>query len=141
MTTDRKKAILFLSLTFIIGILIGSLIPAFYGRFRHRDAREMHGRDNKMERPEGNKREWLTRKIIQIVKPDSAQVKEIRPITMQAATQIGELEKNSNEKMIVIMDSLKLKLQPVLTAEQNQRLEDFSSKARQRWGRDGRGGR
>ena len=107
MTTDRKKALLFLSLTLIIGILIGSLIPAFYGKFRHRGAKDMRsGRDNKMERPEGNKREWLTRKIIQIVKPDSAQVKEIRPITMQAATQIGELEKNSNEKMIVIMASV-----------------------------------
>ncbi len=140
MTTDRKKAILFLSLTFIFGIFIGLLIPAFYFKFHRRDRMEMRGgKENRMERPEGTKGEWLTRTVIRIVKPDSAHVKEIRQITMKTAAQIGELEKSSNEKMIGIMDSLKIKLRPVLTEEQNQSLEDFSTKARQRWSRDGRG--
>ena len=135
MTTDRKKAILYLSITLIIGIFIGSLIPAFYGRFRHRegkdmrDGKEMHGgRDRQF----GNKQEWLTKTIIRIVQPDSAQAKEIRPLTARAATQLGELEKGSNERMSAIMDSLKSKLRPILNDEQNKRLEEFSSKARQR---------
>ena len=136
MTTDRKKAILFLSLTLIIGILIGSLIPAFFGRFRHRDRGDMRGgKENRMGGHEGSKQEWLTRTVIRIVKPDSTQVKEIRPITAKAASQIAELEKGSNEKMIVIMDSLKINLRPVLTEEQNRNLEEFSSKARKRWHR------
>ncbi len=136
MTTDRKKAILYLSITLIIGIFIGSLIPAFYGRFRHRewkdtgDGKEMRG--GKDNRQFGNKQEWLTKTIIRIVKPDSAQAKEIRPLTAQAATQLGELEKGSNERMSAIMDSLKSKLRPILNDEQNKRLEEFSSKARQR---------
>ncbi len=136
MTTDRKKAILYLSITLIIGIFIGSLIPAFYGRFRHRewkdtrDGKEMHGgKDNKQF---GNKQEWLTKTIIKVVQPDSAQAKEIRPLTAQAAAELGELEKGSNERMSAIMDSLKLKLRPILTEEQNKNLEEFSSKARQR---------
>ena len=136
MTTDRKKAILYLSITLIIGIFIGSLIPAFYGRFRHRDGqeirhgREMHdGADNKNPR---SKQEWLTKTIIRIVQPDSAQAKEIRPLTAQAAAELGELEKGSNERMSAIMDSLKLKLRPILNEEQNRNLEEFSSKARQR---------
>ena len=136
MTTDRKKAILYLSITFIIGVFIGSLIPAFYGRFRHRDGKDVHdgkemrgGRDNKQF---GNKQEWLTKTIIRIVKPDSAQVKEIRPLTAQAAAQLGELEKGSNERMSGIMDSLKSKLRPILNDEQNKNLEEFSSKASQR---------
>jgi len=86
-----------------------------------------------------SKRDWLTHAIVRIVKPDSAQMKDIRPLTAEAAASIGELEQTSNERMSSIMDSLKLKLKPILTDEQNQRLEDFSKKARQRWrGRDGR---
>ena len=137
MTTDKKKAALYLSITLIIGILIGSLIPAFYGRFRHREGKDMRdgremrgGKDNKQF---GNKQEWLTNRIIRIVKPDSSQVKEIRPLTSQAAAQIGELEKGSNERMSAIMDSLNTKLRPILNDEQNKRLDEFSSKARQRW--------
>lgn len=137
MTADKKKAALYLSITLIIGILIGSLIPAFYGRFRHREGKDMRdgremrgGKDNKQF---GNKQEWLTKTIIRIVKPDSLQVKEIRPLTSQAAAQIGELEKGSNERMSAIMDSLNTKLRPILNDEQNKRLDEFSSKARQRW--------
>lgn len=136
MTSDRRKSIFFLSLTLIIGILIGSLVPGLFGRMRHREGKEMQGREGRPgreARPGRDKKEWLTSKIIQIVKPDSAQVKEIRPITRATANQIGELEKGSNERMIQIMDSLKIKLRPILSEEQNKRLEDFSAKARQRW--------
>lgn len=144
MTADRKKAIFFLSLTLIVGIFIGALIPAFFGRFRHHDPREMRGgrdggRGGKMERPEKGgrpdapKHEWLTPVVMRVVKPDSDQVKKIRPLTEKAAARIKELETESNGKMIVIMDSLKLQLRPILTEDQNKKLEDFSSRARKRW--------
>ncbi|CAN5474113.1 hypothetical protein BH10BAC4_BH10BAC4_09820 [soil metagenome] len=137
MTTDRKKAILFLSITLVIGIFIGSLLPAFYGHFLHRqggDGREWKDhRQGKDGRPPGDRKAWLTRSVIKVVQPDSNQVILIRSITQETTRQVGELEKNSNERMISIMDSMKIKLKPVLTEEQNKKLEEFSAKARSRW--------
>ncbi len=140
MTTDRRKAILFLILTLIIGVVIGSLIPAFYGRFHGRHGREaMEGKEwkdnhNGRERkPMGDRKRWLTNTVVRVVQPDSDQVKAIRPLTQNATAQIGELEKNSNERMVSIFDSLNIKLKPILTEEQNKKLEEFSTKARERW--------
>lgn len=138
MTTDRRKAILYLSLTLVIGIVIGSLIPGMYGRFYHRHPK-MDGKEWKDRREgkrgvmSGDRRQWLEHTIIRVVKPDSDQVKAIRPLTQQATKQIAELEKGSNERMASIMDSLKLKLKPILSEEQNKKLEEFSAKARERW--------
>jgi hypothetical protein len=136
MTTDRRKAILFLSLTLVIGIVIGSLIPAVYGRFYHRhdrgDGKEWNDkRDGK--RGGGDRKQWLMHTIVRVVKPDSDQVKAIRPLTEQATDRIRGLEKNSNERMESIFDSLHLQLKPILTEEQNKKLEEFSTKARARW--------
>jgi len=137
--TDRKKAIFFLSLTFFFGLLIGSLAPAFFGKVRHRDMMEHRGgkgewpEHNRTKKNMGNRQEWLTNTIIHVVMPDSDQVKEIRPLTKKATEQISSLEKNSNERMVSIMDSLKIKLKPILTEDQNKKLEEFSMKARSRW--------
>ena len=138
MTSDRKKAIFFLCLTLVIGILIGSLVPAFYGRMRHgniKQGKDMgdHQKGSREGKPTGNREEWLTNTIIRVVKPDSDQVKSIRTITMDATQQISSLEKKSNERMIGILDSMKLKLKPILTEDQNKTLEEFSKKARSRW--------
>lgn len=135
MTTDRKRAVFFLSLTLIIGILIGALIPGFVGRFRHRDGKDMRGgKDNKEV---VSKHDRFTHMILRVVKSDSVQAKIIRPIVEEAASRIDELEKGSNASMAMIMDSMKLKLQPILTPEQLQKLNDFDAKAKNHW----RGGR
>jgi len=104
MTTDRKKAILFLSLTLLLGILIGSLIPAFYGRFRHREAREMRfsdGRENssKDNRAGMSRQDRFSHMIMRVVKPDSDQAKQIKPLMEATALKIEALEKGSNERM------------------------------------------
>ena len=137
MTTDRKKAILYLSITLIIGILIGSLVPGLWGRFRHRNIRAM--KEDMAKRQMGTKQEWFTHMILRIVKPDSDQLQLMKPLTEEAAGKIGELEKNSNGKMAAIMDSLKLKLQPILRPDQLDRLNNFAGKANNRW-RNRRGG-
>lgn len=132
MTTDRKRAVFFLSLTLIIGILIGSLVPGFIGRFRHRDSNMRGGKDNK-EKEMVNKHDRFTHMILRVVKADSAQAKLIKPLIEETAASIEELEKGSNQQMATIMDSLKVKLQPILTPEQLQKLNDFEAKAKNHW--------
>ena len=136
MTTDRKKAVLFLSLTLILGILIGSMIPGAVGRMRYRN--NMHERSAREDQGRHNR---FTGMIIRVVKPDSDQIKLIRPITEATAARVQELEKISNEKMAQLMDSMRVQLKPILNEEQSKRLDDFGKKAKSRWHRRRDGGR
>jgi Spy/CpxP family protein refolding chaperone len=80
-----------------------------------------------------SKHDRFTHMILRVIKADSVQAKQIKPLMEAAASKIDELEKGSNEKMASIMDSLKLNLQPILTPEQFQRLNDFDAKAKNHW--------
>ena len=134
MTTDKKKAIFYLSIALIIGIFIGTLIPAFFGRMRHREWRDRKGTPD-------SKKEWVSRHerfthmIVKLVQSDSVQAQQIKPFVEAAATKMDELEKGSNARMGSIMDSLKLQLKPILSDEQLKRLNDFTGRAHERWKR------
>jgi|SRR6185295_1191302 len=128
MTTERKKAALFLSITLIIGILIGALVPSFYGRMRRGDSG--HGRGQRG--PGSERRIGFERTIYRIVEADSSQKKKIQPILDATAIKIELLEKASTERMIGIMDSMKMAMKPVLSEEQMKKFEEFSQKGRAR---------
>ncbi|NOT76861.1 MAG: hypothetical protein HOP08_18205 [Cyclobacteriaceae bacterium] len=135
MTSERKKAVLFLSITLVIGILIGAMIPSFFGRMRHKvgiDRTKMEQRDNKKDAKKMDRKSGFERMVFRITKPDSDQVKLIRPILNETSLQIEALERKSNEEMSAVMDSMKAKLKPVLREDQMKKLEDFSQKARAR---------
>ncbi|MEK6780937.1 MAG: hypothetical protein AABY93_04495 [Bacteroidota bacterium] len=129
MTNERKKTILILSATLIVGILIGLLIPGFFHKYQGNNQRGRGVRD----RSSDHKKEWFVRTIYNVVKPDSAQAKQIKPITDWASQQIAAIEISSNSQMSAILDSVKIQLKPILTAEQQQRLTEFHSKAQGRW--------
>jgi hypothetical protein len=116
MTQDRKRAILYLSATLIIGILIGVLVPAFFGRFRERRGQ-----------PRGSDLAGIIQKVI---KPDSVQSGKIRPIIQQTSTHIDVLQNGCNREMDSIMYSLRTQLQPFLRPDQFDQLNNFLSKGR-----------
>jgi hypothetical protein len=156
MTTERKKAILYLSLTLIAGILLGIVIRGAIGRFHRRgnnrqftynhrmfdrgrfgDNRFGHDRfghggpGNAMSGHEG--RPGLMHTVFRVVHPDSSQAVKIRPIVKEASNRIHAIGRKGGRETMVIIDSLRLELKPILTAEQFKRLEDFTEKARRRW--------
>lgn len=131
MTTDRKKALLYLSLTLIIGILIGTMVPSLIGRIRHGKPGSPMERAHERRQHRGD---WLVHVIKRVAKPDSAQMDQIRPIVVDTQNKLRTLESRSFERMTQIMDSLKMNLKPILTEEQNKNLEEFSLKARKRRG-------
>ncbi|MBY0433831.1 MAG: hypothetical protein K2U26_06955 [Cyclobacteriaceae bacterium] len=126
MTPERKKAALYLVLTLIIGILIGSLVPAFYGRMRHRGGDHSRGWDRSEGRMDRKGR--FEKIVFRIVKPDSTQASQLRSIVRETSVKIESLEWQSSEQMRSLMDSLQIKLRPVLTNEQLERLENFSKR-------------
>jgi hypothetical protein len=134
MNSERKKAVLMLSGTLIIGILIGTLADALVEKAWHSD----HHRGGGRGMGSGNKKEWFTGTIYRIIEPDSAQVKQIKPITLWASQQIDSLEISSNEKLASVLDSVKKQLKPIISAEQFKRLDEFDSKARGHWRSGGR---
>jgi hypothetical protein len=128
MTSERRKSILILSATLIVGILIGLLVPGFFHKYEGR----RHGRGGR-EISNERKKEWFASTIYKIVKPDSAQVKQIKPITEWASQQIEAIEISSNSQMSAVLDSVKVQLKPILTDEQQQRLVEFHERAQGRW--------
>lgn len=125
MTSERRKSILILCATLIVGILIGLLVPGLFHKYEGRK----HGRDMGNER----KKEWFASTIYRVVKPDSAQAKQIKPIAEWASQQLEAIEVSSNAQMSAVLDSVKSQLKPILTEEQQQRLIDFHAKAQGRW--------
>jgi hypothetical protein len=128
MTSERRKSILILCATLIVGILIGLLVPGFFHKYEGRK----HGRGGRDISNE-HKKEWFASTIYKIVKPDSAQAKQIKPITDWASQQIEAIEISSNSQMSAVLDSVKVQLKPILTEEQQQRLVEFHEKANGRW--------
>lgn len=135
MTSERKKTILILCATLVVGILIGLLVPGIFHKYR---GNRQYGRGH-YDRGSDHKKEWFVGTINRVVKPDSAQARQIKPITDWASQQIEAVEISSNSQMSAILDSVKTQLKPILTAEQQQRLTQFHSKAQGRW--RGNGGR
>lgn len=129
MTSERRKSILILCATLIVGILIGLLVPGFFHKYQGGKQHGRGGRDMGNER----KKEWFASTIYRIVKPDSVQAKQIKPIADWATQRIEEIEIFSNARMSAVLDSVKSQLNPILTEEQQQRLTEFHEKANGRW--------
>ncbi len=127
MTAERKKALLMMGATFAIGIVIGALATGmvarqfYHGRGgKHDEGREMH---------EG-KRGKLTEKIFKVVKADSSQKKLMKPIIDQTMSRLDEIEDKSNQDAYTQLDSLKVKLRPILASNQMEKLDKFLSAKR-----------
>lgn len=131
MTTERKKAIATLSITLMVGILIGVLVPGFVGRFREGGKHPMEERGR--GRGGNDKKSWFGHAIYKVLKPDSVQAQKIKPIADWASQQVEQIENTSNQDLITVMDSVKARLKPIITPEQLKRLDGFSERAKGHW--------
>lgn len=133
MTSERKKAIATLSITLIVGIFIGILVPGFVGRFREGGRHPISEQGRGRGRGGEDKKAWFAHTIYKVVQPDSAQAQKIKPITEWASQQVEQVESTSNQQLIKIMDSVKIQLKPIITEDQLKRLDGFSERAKGHW--------
>ena len=124
MTPERRKALLTMAATLVIGVVIGALATGLLARqFYHgRGGKRGEGREMREGR-----RGTLTDRIFKIVKADSGQQKAIRPIIDQTISRLDDIEDKSNQDAYAQLDSLKARLQPILAAEQMERLSKYLS--------------
>src|SRR5260221_6271508 len=118
MTPERRKALLLMGATFVVGIIIGVLATGMFARqfYHSRDG----FRGERKEMREG-RRGTLTDKIFKIVKADSSQKKLMKPIINQTISRLDDVEEQSNKDAYAQLDSLKVKLQPILASGQMER--------------------
>jgi hypothetical protein len=122
MTPERKKALLMIIGTLIIGILIGALGTGLIGR-------EMKKRPG--QKPRQNKEAFIN-KIQKVIDATPEQSEKIRPLIEETTNRIDSLEKASQQQVNSIIDSFEKKVEPILSEEQMKKLKDFHRKGRER---------
>ncbi len=127
MTPERRKALLTMAATLVIGVVIGALATGLLARqfYHERGGKRGEGREMREGR-----RGTLTDKIFKIVKADSGQKKVMKPIIDQTITRLDEIEDKSNLDAYAQLDSLKVKLRPILASDQMKKLDKFLSAKR-----------
>lgn len=123
MTPERKRALITIMTTLVIGILIGALSVGLWSKRSHGG------------RPAGwrlSGKEAFVKKIFSVIEADSAQAKQIRPLINETITQIDSLQKHTDKEVTKVIDSLEVKLRPILSEKQMQQLKEFHRKGRER---------
>jgi hypothetical protein len=120
MTTERKKAILVIFITLMVGILIGALASGMFARHHYRGNRK--GFDKEYFRNRGG----FAEKIYKITQADSLQRRQMEPIVEQTMTSIDTLQQKTNSDVNRLLDSMIVSLRPILKSDQLNKLKTFS---------------
>jgi len=124
MTPERKRALITILATLVIGILIGALGVGLWSKQNQRS------RSSSNWRKDG--KEAFVKKIFTVVEADSALAKQLRPLINETIAQIDSLQKQTDREVSKVVDSLEVKLQPILTEKQMHQLKEFHRRTRQR---------
>lgn len=124
MTHERKRALITILATLVIGILIGALGVGLWSK------QSRSGRSSGSSRQHG--KEAFVKKIFSVVEADSMQAKELRPLINETVAQIDSLQQHTDQEMKKVIDSFEVKVQPILNEKQLQQLKDFHKKGRDR---------
>ncbi len=124
MTPERKRALITISATLIIGILIGALSIGLWnkqgGGGRPSGGQKQHGK------------EAFVKKIFSVIKADTATARQLRPLINETMAQIDSLQKHTDEEMGKVIHSFEVKVQPLISEKQMQQLKDFHQRGREK---------
>jgi hypothetical protein len=122
MTRERKRALMILLLTFIVGIVIGVLACNVGGKY--------YGRKGQRGWREGG-REGFVSKVLHVVEASPEQQDQIKPLLEETMTRIDSLQMQTDRRVRGVVDSLEIKITPILKPEQLERLKEFHSRGRE----------
>ncbi|MBL7874591.1 MAG: hypothetical protein JNL53_02945 [Cyclobacteriaceae bacterium] len=122
MKPERKKALVSISITLIIGILIGGLTVGLLGR-NIRGSRPQAGFQE-----EG--RERFVQKLLEVAEADAEQAKQLRPLIYETMDKVDSLQKKTDRDVESVVDALELKLKPILSDKQMEQLQQFHRRGR-----------
>jgi hypothetical protein len=123
MTPERKKALWTIGSTLLIGILIGALSMGLLQRQRGGGHRRMGGwKDGGRER--------FVQKINEVVNATPEQAAAIKPYIIETSTRIDSLQLQTDRQVKATVDSLEIKLAPLLEKDQLENLKAFHRRGR-----------
>jgi Spy/CpxP family protein refolding chaperone len=109
--TQKTKTFFIISVTFIIGIVLGTTLSSTIHQRRMDDIRRM------------NYQQRFDELIQRIIKPTAEQQKVIKEIIQKRSTQIESLREKQHQDLLGLFDSLRVELNSALTDEQRELLE------------------
>ena len=121
MKPERKRALISISITLIIGILIGALTVGLLGR-----------NAQNRQRANGQKedREKFVERILNVAEADAEQAKQIRPYHYETMDKIDSLQKRTDHDVQSVLSTLETKLRPILSEKQMEQLQKFHRRDR-----------
>jgi deoxyribodipyrimidine photolyase-like uncharacterized protein len=123
MTTERKKALLMMGTTLIVGILIGALSVGLWEKQSRKG-----GKPSASWRQEG--KEVFMQRIIKEANADSIQARQMKPLMMETMARIDSLQMETDKKVRSVVDSFEEKLKPILREDQLLKLREFHRRGR-----------
>ena len=118
----KTKTILLISVTLIIGIVIGSVLTATVLRsYRYRD------RIDKIRTPEG-----FVSRFEKIIEPNAVQKEQIHKILLDHFKLIDSTSTQYYSQMRDMRDTLNKQIVPILTPAQKERWEKYLEKFKKR---------
>jgi hypothetical protein len=124
MTPERKTALITILTTLVIGILIGALSVGLWSK------QSRGGRPSASWRKDG--KEVFIKKILSVAGADSIQENQLRPIINETIAEIDSLQKQTDREVAKVVDSLEIRLQPILNERQLQNLKEFHRRGREK---------
>jgi len=124
MTPERNRALITIVTTLVIGILIGALGVGLWNKQSH------ISRTSASARKAG--KEAFIKKLLTTIEADSAQAKQLRPLMNETMAEIDSLQKDTDREVAKVIDSFEVKLRPILSEKQMEKLKEFHKKGRER---------
>lgn len=108
----KAKTTIILLFTLLIGIILGVFLDRTIMRFRFQkkfdEARQARG---------------ITRMLENLIQPDESQYEAVKEILEKYSKRLHDQREKSFQEMDVVMDSLRIELDQILTDEQKARLK------------------
>jgi len=123
MTTERKRALLMVGATLIIGILIGALGVGLWGNQSRRGSKS-----NASWRQDG--KEALMQRILKEANADSVQAKQMKPLMIETMARIDSLQMETDKKVRSVINSFEEDIKPILREDQLKKLQEFHRRGR-----------
>jgi hypothetical protein len=115
MTTERKRALLIISITLVIGVLLGALSVSLVGREVRKQPQSW--------KYEG--REAFIQRILEVADANPDQARQMRPLLEETMDKIDSLQEQTGIQVKTLIDSFEVKLKPILSEEQLNQLREF----------------
>lgn len=122
MTPERKRSILVIALTFILGIAIGVLATGLLAR------KHYHNRERATTEQRAKQKEGFVMKLLRVMDANEKQQTELKPIIENYVHKIDSVQEYRQAETKALLLELQSKIKPLVSDDQFQKLQSFNSK-------------